>query len=493
MAFKQSVFAAMGLALCGVLSACGGGGSEGSGSTSQSGTTSQTGTTTPTTATVNMVVTDTPSTNITILSFQVQITGAVSQPGNVALLPRPVTVDLAQLVSDAGLLFSTVIDSATYTSLDMTFANPQVTLLNNTGATLMLAGQSCAAGATCAFVPNLNNASVTVSSGIFPMTVTASSSTGLSMDLSIPDLLQSDLSVSFANGTSVNLSLLSGTGSASQQASIDDVVGSVVSVSGTQVNIKTALGDSLVLTEGSSTTYAFPAAVCAANDATCLSVGQIISVDLGLLGDGSLSIHSMSYLGSSGSQLVKGLVLSSNATASMPTAQVLIQGEVNTASVVPGEIATVSLPAGTVFSVGTASYPIASNMSFGEAADLMPGQEVILSVGSDLVAGATPTFSTSSAMLESSQVVGEVTAVDSGSASLSVNGLSGLFTGARPLVQLMDVQTGTATTFSGFTSASLSAVTAGQFVVAKGPLFSGASSGTPDLAAIQLTTRTTGN
>ena len=136
---------------------------------------------------------------------------------------------------------------------------------------------------------------------------------------------------------------------------------------------------------------------------------------------------------------------------------------------------------------------MASDMSFGAAADLMPGQEVILSVGSDLVAGATPTFSTSSAMLESSQVVGEVTAVDLGSASLSMTGLSGLFTGARPLVQLMDVQTGTATTFSGFTSASLSAVTAGQFVVAKGPLFSGASSGTPDLAAIQLTTRTSGN
>jgi hypothetical protein len=35
---------------------------------------------------------------------------------------------------------------------------------------------------------------VTLSSGVFPLTVTASSSTGLSMDLSIPDLLQSDLS-----------------------------------------------------------------------------------------------------------------------------------------------------------------------------------------------------------------------------------------------------------------------------------------------------------
>jgi len=488
MALGRSLFAAMGLAGCLALSGCGGGGDS-----SGAGSTSQTGQTTPTTATVNMVVTDSPSTAVTILSFQVQITGAVLQPGSVALLPRPVTVDLAQLVSDAGLLSSTVIDSATYTSLDMTFANPQVTLLNNTGTTLTLGGQSCAAGATCTFVPTLNNASVTLSSGVFPVTVTAGSSTGLRMDLSIPDLLQSDLSVSFANGTSVNLSLLSGNTSASQQASIDDVVGTVTSVSGTEVHITTALGDSLVLTEESSTAYAFPTAVCTANDSTCTSTGQVVSVDLGLLGDGSLNVHTLSYLGSSGSPLAKGLVLSVNATASTPTAQVLILSEVNSSSLAPGEIATVSLPMGTAFSVGTQSYPTASSMSFGSAADLMPGQDVVLGVGTDLVAGSTPAFSTSSATLEASQIVGEVTSVDAGSASLSVTGLSGLFTGARPIVQLMDVQTSVLTTFNGFTTASLSAVTAGQFVVAKGPLFSGSSSGMPDLAATQLTTRATGN
>jgi hypothetical protein len=488
MAFKKSGCVGLGLMLYATLSACGGGSSSDAGPTIAPPATA-----TPTTATVNMVVTDTPSTAITILSFQVQITGAVLQPGSVGLLPRPVTVDLAQLVSDAGLLFSTVSGSATYTSLDMTFANPQVTLINNTGSTLSLAGQGCAAGATCTFIPALNNATVTLSNGVFPIAVTAGSSTGLSMDLSIPDLLQSDLSVSFANGTSVNLSLLSGSSSTSQQASIDDVVGTVTAVSGTEVDIKTALGDSLVLTEESSTAYAFPSSVCATNDATCVSTGQTVSVDLGLLGDGSLSVHSMAYLGSSGSLLAKGLVLSVNATAATPTVQILIQGEVNSPSLTPGEIATVSLPAGTVFSVGTVAYPTASTLTFGDAADLMPGQEVVLGVGSDLVAGSAPTFSANSAILESSQVVGEVNSVDATSASLSMNGLSGLFTGARPLVQLMDVQTGTATTFAGFTTASLSAVSAGQFVVAKGPLFGGASSGTPTLAAIQVTTRGTGN
>ena len=188
----RSLTSWFGLATCLTVAGCGGGSS-----TSQTGQTSQT---TPSTATVNLVVADTPATNLTVLSFQVEITGAVLQPGNVALLPRPVTVDLAQLVSDTGFLASTVIDSATYTSLELTFANPQVTLLNNTGAAITLAGQSCAAGATCTFNPTLNNATVTISNGVFPLTLTASSSTGLNLDLSIPDLLQSDLSITLADG-----------------------------------------------------------------------------------------------------------------------------------------------------------------------------------------------------------------------------------------------------------------------------------------------------
>jgi hypothetical protein len=128
-------------------------------------------------ATVNLVVTDTPPTNITVLSFQVQITGAVLEPGNVLLLPRPVTVDLAQLVSDTGFLASTVIDSGTYTSMTMTLANPQVTILNSGVSSITVSGQSCAAGATCTFIPALNNASVTISSGVFPITVAANSTT----------------------------------------------------------------------------------------------------------------------------------------------------------------------------------------------------------------------------------------------------------------------------------------------------------------------------
>ena len=59
---------------CGLLSGCGAGSSTASGSTSSGD------------ATVNFVVTDTPPTAVTVLSFQVQIASAVLQPGNVSIL-----------------------------------------------------------------------------------------------------------------------------------------------------------------------------------------------------------------------------------------------------------------------------------------------------------------------------------------------------------------------------------------------------------------------
>jgi hypothetical protein len=219
----------------------------------------------------------------------------------------------------------------------------------------------------------------------------------------------------------------------------------------------------------------------------------MVITDLSLAGDGALSINSVSYVGSSGASLVKGLVLSTDMTGALPTAQLLLQYGLNASSLSAGQIATVSLPTDTSFAVGTAAYPQVSTASFAAATDLIPGQELIVSVGSDLVAGSSPTFSTGSVLLEASQVIGEVASVDTASASLDIDGLSGLFTGERPFIQQMGIQTGTATTFAGFSPASISGVSAGQFVAAKGPLFNDTTSTSATLGAIELRTRSAGN
>jgi hypothetical protein len=123
---------------------------------------------------------------------------------------------------------------------------------------------------------------------------------------------------------------------------------SVISTGNGQVKVTTAFGDSLVLVSNSSTKYDYPTAICATADASCLSAGQIVTADLSLTGAGSLTINSISYLGSSGSPLVKGLILSTDTSAATPSMQVLLRRGINAASLGAGEVATVSLPANTV-------------------------------------------------------------------------------------------------------------------------------------------------
>ncbi len=434
-------------------------------------------------ATVNFVVTDTPPTAVTVLSFQVQIASAVLQPGNVSILPRPVTVDLAQLATDTGFLASEVIGSATYTSLTVTLANPQVTLMNNTAAALSLNGQSCAVGAVCTYVPALDQASVTISGGVFPVTLTANSTTGLAMDLSIPDLLQSDLSVSTASGASANLSLLPG----KANVELGDVLGIVTAVSAGQISVTTAFGDSLVLATGSATVYSYPASVCAGNTSACAAVGQIVSADLSLPGEGGLAVNSLSYVGASGSAVVKGLVLGVDATGAQPVAKMLVQRQIGATALTAGQIAEVTLASGTTFGVGTVAYPAVNGGSFASANDVTAGQEVFAGVGS----GSGAAFGASGLLLEASQVVGKVAAVDAGSGLVTVNGLSGLFTGAKPVVQAMGVQTGTSTVYDGFSVSDFAGIGVGDFLSAKGPLF--VTTGGNVLGGVTVRARSVGN
>jgi hypothetical protein len=449
-----------------------------------------TATTTPTTtpaagATVNLTVSDTPSTAVTVLSFQVQIASAVLQPGNVSILPRPVTVDLAQLATDTGLLASSVIDSATYTSLTVTLANPSITLMNNATAALNLNGQPCAAGAVCTYIPALDSASVTLSSGIFPLTVDASSSTGLNLDLSIPDLLQSDLSISLASGNSANLSLLGRVAAKDLAAPVADVFASITSISGNTVNVTTSFGDTLILTTASSTTYNYPSTTCSSASASCLATGQSIVADLSLLGDGSLTAESISFAGAPNTPAVKGLILSSDSTGT----QLLIQRQLNASALTIGQIATLSTPSGTSFAIGASSYPTIPGATFATAADLLTGQELIADLATAPTASSTPTSTSSNLFLEPSQIVGEVATLNPTAASATLNSLSGLFTNTQPFIQQLTLQTGTSTLYTGFSVTSFSALSTGALLSAKGPLFNTSSS--PTLAALQLHARNT--
>jgi predicted component of type VI protein secretion system len=90
-------------------------------------------------ATLSM--TDTPPAGVSVLSFQVTLTAATLNPGNVQLITVPTTVEVTRLQTESSLLPAANIPPGTYTSLALTIApNPSLTFQNNTGATLTVGG-----------------------------------------------------------------------------------------------------------------------------------------------------------------------------------------------------------------------------------------------------------------------------------------------------------------------------------------------------------------
>jgi hypothetical protein len=431
------------------------------------------------TGTVNLVAQDTPPVGITVLSFHLQIANATLQPGSVSLLNRPVTVDLAQLVTDTSFLASQVVDSGTYSSLTVTYDNPQVTLMNSSNAPLVTPAGTCAAGQVCTFTPRVNNASVTISSGIFPLTVTASSTTGLNLDLSITDLLQSDLSLSFASGQSVNLSLLSALASLTdQQSEIDAVLATVQSVNGQQVTIQTALGNSLTVDLNTTTGYNYPSAVCSTASSSCLVTGQIVDLNLSLLGNGSLVAQRVTYADASGGAAARGTVLAipaSGANSSQILLHQVIPGGTSAAS---GNTVTIAPASGALFAVPFTGYPVVNGGSFAGTGDLVAGQEVLL----QLAAGSSTTnLGSARIYLEPSQTTGVIQSVNAGADSFALNGLTGLWTASQPVINQIDCQAGSQTQYENLSSASLAALSPGSPVGVKGLVF---NPGSPTMSTV---------
>src|SRR2546428_11422357 len=94
---------------------------------------------------LSVTVTDTPPAGVSILSFEVSVTGATLNPGNVDLLAGrgPVRIEVENLETESGFLNTARVAPGTYTSLNLTFANPELTFKNGTTGTLA----GCAAGA----------------------------------------------------------------------------------------------------------------------------------------------------------------------------------------------------------------------------------------------------------------------------------------------------------------------------------------------------------
>ena len=440
-------------------------------------------------APVSMTIHDTPPTGVSILSFEIHITGASLQPSDstqaaVSLMSAPDEIELEHLQTSSALLGSTNVPAGAYTSLTVTFANPQMTILNDTGATLTVGGTSCANGQVCEVQPALNQASVTVnSSPLFPLTLSATGGVTLQLDFNINSSVQSDLSVTpTVSASAANSSMQNGS-DGQEDMELIGVVGTV-DTSNQSFTLQTGLnGQTDTILTTNNTEFGFAESGCAANNFSCLASGQVVKVEA-QMANGQLTAAEVDPVALPNTAAVMGTVVSVNATQNQ-FEMVLndIQDTQDSGTLGLGLPVTVTVGSGATFNLGVAGINLPSGLTFSGLADLMVGQEVSAAVSGLSTSNGGVTMNTNQVTLEASELSGTVQSVDSGSGTLVLTNLSPLFT-ANGITQIL-VQTDSNTQFENV--AGLGSLSATQNVSVSGALLENGTSGAELLAtAVRL-------
>ncbi len=439
-------------------------------------------------APVSMTIHDTPPTGVSILSFEIHITGASLQPSGsgqaVSLMSAPDEIELEHLQTSSALLGSTNVPAGTYSSLTVTFANPQITILNDTGSTLTVGGTSCANGQVCELQPALNQASVTVgSSPLFPLTLSATSGVTLQLDFNINSSVQSDLSVTpTVTVSSANSSMQNGS-DGQEDMELVGVVGTV-DTSNQSFTLQTGLNnqtDTILTT--SNTEFGFAEAGCAANNFGCLAPGQVVKVEA-QMANGQLTATEVDPVALPNTAAVMGMVVSVNATQNQ-FEMVLndIQDSQDSATLGLGLPVMVTVSSGATFNLGVGGINLPSGLTFAGFANLMVGQEVSAAVSGLSTSNGSVTMNTSQVTLEASELSGTIQSVDSGNGTFVLTNLSPLFT-ANGITQIL-VQTDGNTQFEDV--AGLSSLSTTQNVSVSGALLENGTSSAELLAtAVRL-------
>ena len=483
---RQAVVgSALGIFLCLTLAACG----SSTSSTSMTGSPGSGASAVPATLSIH----DNPPTGVTILRFELQVTAATLQPATagatpVNMLNRPQEVELEHLQTESALLANTMVPAGTYNGLTATFANPQMTIFNQGSTTLMAGGQSCPAMQICTLTPTLNQMTATIQAPTapFPVTLSATSPLAFFLHFDVNASVQGDLSIT----PMVTLSqapLMPQGGHEHMQ-----LVGIVTAVSSPGFTLLSGFsGQSSNITTDSNTLYDFDGS-CAANNFSCIMVGQVLRVKVNPMSGGVLEAVKVKLLELQGHPSVEGTVTSTNAAQNQFQIVVADREDQDNhfGQMSMGISVTVQLSSSTTFSIDSDGLTLPSGVSFAGIQDFVVGQSVEFQPQLPITVTGTPpnvqiTVNASSVRLESSHVTATVSAVNGGGSppNFTINMLPPLFTGAMISTIQVDVVTGTE--FENISG--IGALASGQTVSVSGLLFNTATQ--PTLVAQEVKQR----
>lgn len=449
----------------GVLVACGGG--------SMSTQTSTGGGMVP----MSLTIRDNPPMGVTVLSFEIQITGAALQPSDasmqaVSLLAKPTEVELEHLQTESALLANVNVPAGNYDGVTVTFASPQLTILNQTGATLTVGGQNCLNMQICELNPALNAAMASVQAPMapFPIMLSMNSPVELRMDFNVnTSIQQNDLSITPA----ISVKQIQKAEEDEDEIRVIGEVKSIDSMMGTFTVQDLFTGNPSTFSTGNNTEFDFEDA-CNADDFSCLQMGQVVRVEAQQQQDGSLFATEVKLFAEGNQLAIEGTVTTINAGAN--SFQIVIGheegfGEEQMQHGGIGMPLTVVLVPAATFATDTTGISLPAGLNFASLADMMVGQSVRVHPTGLSIMGTPPNISITAdqVKLEPAQVTGTITAIN-GNASpptLTLGNLPPLFTNSGTSSLQVDVLS--TTMFEDVSS--LSGLNGGNIISVEGLLF----------------------
>jgi Domain of unknown function (DUF5666) len=426
-------------------------------------------------AAVSITMTDTPPTGVTLLSFEMNVTGATLNPGNVDLLAGkgPIQIEVKQIETESAFLSTANVPPGTFTNLTVTFANPELTFKNDTSAALA----GCAVGAVCEVKPMGPLTSTTNFQGP-GLVIMANSPVGIQVDVNPNTVLSPTLGVDFSLAGAVNVQQLS-VKPTGELDDLEDLRGTVQNLEtmNKKFTLHRANGDFPIITDG-NTEFDFEA--CAANNFTCLQNNQVVEVDAELMAGGTFLAKKIGFEDDAEDDELEGIVFKIDDATHFEMVVLDELRSVNNVSVGNPTVVTLS---NSQFQVDTDGLAVPSTLqgSFEGATDssqLLPGQTVQIRLAGPANPGSPVAVTTDRVRLRMTQFTATVKAGSIVPPNFSVDTLPALFTTAG--ISSIHVQTSSNTDFEGVSG--VTALADGNTVSLRGLLFkNGALS--PELVA----------
>lgn len=415
---------------------------------------------------LSVTVTDTPPTGVTVLSFEVSVTGATLNPGGVDLLAGrgPVRIEVEQLETESAFLSTASVAPGTYTSLNLTFANPELTFKNSTAMTLA----GCAPGAVCEIKPSGTLTSMVSfpSPGLVIQGNPGSSgmmaeddqggddertAMGIKLDLDVNTIVSAAMGVDFSQTGAVTVAQLAREAEG-EFDDVDDLKGTVQNLNSTNMTftLHTISGDFSITTDA-STRFEFEN--CMTSNLSCLQNNMVVEVDVLMMPGGIFLAKEISFEDEAEDDEVEGVVFKIDDAMHFEMVVLDELRSVNNVNVGNPVVVTLSNPTFQV-QMEELNAPSTLVMAFQNATDtsqLLTGQTVEVRLTAPANPGPPVTVSADRVRLRMTQFTANVSGPPT-PPNFMVGSLPSLFTGTG--IATIEVDTSSATDFDNVAGVS---------------------------------------